>query len=138
MNQNRITLVTLAVGDLARARAYYEGLGWVLEEAQGEVAFYDMGGLKLGLFTRTGLAAETGIAVEDLGTGAQTLAQNFPDRAAVDAMFARAVEVGAKPVRAPFETAWGGYSSYIADPDGHLWEFAHNPFWELDGEGRLR
>lgn len=134
---NRVTFITLAVADLARARAYYEALGWVAESVMEEVAFYDMGGQKFGLFTLAGLAAETGRPVESLSTGAMTLAQNQPGEAEVDAAFAHAVACGAGPVRAPFKTDWGGYSCYVSDPDGHLWEFAHNPFAALDEAGRI-
>ena len=134
---NRVTFITLTVTDMARARAYYEGLGWVLEDAMGEATFYAMSGAKLSLFTRAGLAAETGIPEADLRTGAMTLAQNHSSRAAVDAAFAHAVGCGARPVRAPFATDWGGYSSYVADPDGHLWEFAYNPFSPLNTEGHI-
>ncbi len=134
---NRVTFITLAVADLARARAYYEALGWVLESAMEEVAFYNMGGQKFGLFTLSGLAVETGRPIESLSNGAMTLAQNQPSKADVDTAFARAVACGATPVRAPFKTDWGGYSSYVADPDGHLWEFAYNPFSPLDETGRI-
>lgn len=136
-NQNRVTFITLAVADLARARAYYEKLGWKPESAMEEVAFYATRGQKLGLFTLEGLAKETGRPIGSLKTGAMTLAQNQPSRADVDAAFAHAVDCGATPVRAPFDTDWGGYSSYVADPDGHLWEFAHNPFSPLDEDGHL-
>jgi len=134
---NRVTFITLAVRDLTRARDYYEALGWVLERAMGEVAFYAMNGSKFGLFTLAGLARETGREIADLKTGAMTLAQNQPSEAEVDAVFARATAAGATPVRAPFKTDWGGYSSYVADPDGHLWEFAYNPFSPLNAEGHI-
>lgn len=136
-NQNRVNFITLAVSDLARARAYYEALGWTLESAMDDVAFYATRGQKFGLFTRAGLAAETGLSEEQLGNGAMTLAQNQPSEAEVDAAFAHAVSCGATSVRAPFKTEWGGYSSYVSDPDGHLWEFAFNPFSPLDDEGHL-
>lgn len=134
---NRVTFITLAVADLVRARAYYEGLGWILESAMEEVAFYNMGGQKFGLFALERLAAETGRPIGSLSTGAMTLAQNQPSEAEVDAAFAHAVACGASPVRAPFKTDWGGYSSYVDDPDGHLWEFAYNPFSPLDEKGRI-
>jgi len=134
---NRVTFITLAVADLARSRGYYERLGWELESAMDEVAFYAMAGQKLSLFSLAGLAAETGIPVERLGRGAMTLAQNQPSPEEVDAAFAAAVAAGATPIRAPFATDWGGYSSYVADPDGHLWEFAFNPFSPLDENGRI-
>lgn len=134
---NRVTFITLAVRDLGRARAYYEALGWELESAMDEVAFYNMGGQKFGLFTLAGLATETGRPIESLAVGAMTLAQNQPSEAEVDAAFAHALACGATPVRAPFKTDWGGYSSYVADPDGHLWEFAYNPFSPLNAEGQI-
>ena len=136
-NQNRVSFITLAVAELARARAYYEALGWEVESAMEEVAFYATKGQKFGLFTLEGLAKETGRPVDSLKTGAMTLAQNQPSREDVDAAFAHAVACGATAVRAPFETDWGGYSCYVADPDGHLWEFAHNPFSPLDAAGYL-
>ncbi len=104
---NRVTFITLAVADLARARGYYEALGWELESAMDEVAFSVIRG------------------------------QNHPSPEAVDAAFAHALACGASPVSAPFKTDWGGYSSYVADPDGHLWEFAFNPFSPLDDEGHI-
>jgi catechol 2,3-dioxygenase-like lactoylglutathione lyase family enzyme len=134
---NRINFITLAVDDLDRARAYYEALGWVPGFTGDAVAFYDLPGQKLSLFSREGLARETGRPLEDLGPGGVTLAQNQPSRDAVDAAFAHALASGATEVRAPFATDWGGYSCYVADPDGHLWEFAHNPFDPLDAEGHL-
>jgi hypothetical protein len=108
-----------------------------VESANDTIAFYAMDGAKFALFARDGLARETGRDRSALQTGAMTLAQNHPDRAAVDAAHAQALACGATSVRAPFETAWGGYSSYVADPDGHLWEFAFNPFDPLDPEGRI-
>lgn len=137
MKANRVTLITLGVSDITRARNYYEALGWEMEADMGEAVFYAMDGMKFGFFTLEGLARETGRSVEELKTGAMTLAQNFGSDDEVDAMFARAVAAGAMPVTQPFKTDWGGYSSYVADPDGHLWEFAHNPFWALDDQGRL-
>jgi len=134
---NRVNFITLCVADLDRARAYYERLGWEADQVMDVVAFYRMDGQVFALFTLEGLAAETGRDISQLKAGATTLAQNQPSRAEVDAAFAHAVACGATPVRAPFETDWGGYSCYVADPDGHLWEFAHNPFSPLDTAGRL-
>ncbi|PIE08377.1 MAG: glyoxalase [Rhodobacterales bacterium] len=134
---NRVNFITLCVDDLARSRGYYEALGWEPEDATDQIVFYRLDGQCLALFTRAGLARETGRDVAELKTGAMTLAQNQPSRADVDAAFAHALACGATGVRAPFETDWGGYSCYVADPDGHLWEFAHNPFSPLDEAGRL-
>ncbi|MCI2400236.1 VOC family protein [Aliiroseovarius subalbicans] len=137
MTMNRVTLITLGVKDIARSCAYYDAIGWVPENVLDDVAFYDMGGSKFGFFRLDMLAAEQGRPVEELSNGAMTLAQNFGSEADVDAQFAKALAAGARKVAAPVKTDWGGYSGYVADPDGHIWEFAFNPFWELDDEGHI-
>lgn len=133
----RVSLITLGVADLARAKDFYAALGWRPAEAPDGVAFYQMGGLVLGLFGLADLATDQGRPGAALGTGAITLAQNFPDREAVDAAFAAALAAGATALKTPEAVFWGGYSGYWADPDGHVWEVAHNPFWPLDGNGAL-
>lgn len=137
MKANRITLVTLSARDVAALTAFYKSLGWIAEAELPEVTFFDLGGLKFGIYDRAGLARDLGRDDGDLGTGAMTLAQNFPDRAAVDAAYKRAVDCGATICKLPEEVFWGGYSGTWADPEGHVWEYAHNPFWELDADGRL-
>ena len=137
MRANRITLVTLGVADLARARAFYEALGWEVEKALEETVFFDMGGAKLGLYRLGMLAADLGREPGALGTGAMTLAQNFAAEAEVDAAFEAALAAGASACKRPEAVFWGGYSGTYADPDGHIWEVAMNPFWPLDAEGRL-
>jgi len=134
---NRVNFITLCVADLDRARAYYEKLGWEADQVMDVVAFYKTRGQVFALFTLEGLAAETGLPREQLKTGATTLAQNQPSEVEVDAAFAHAVACGATSIREPFKTDWGGYSCYVADPDGHPWEFAYNPFSPLDAEGHL-
>ncbi len=133
----RVTLVTLGVADLTRARAFYAALGWVAADQTPGVSFYQMNGLVLGLFGLEDLANDQGRAGVALGTGAMTLAQNFADRASVDAAFAVALSAGATALKPPQEVFWGGYSGYFADPDGHVWELAHNPFWSLGPDGSL-
>jgi len=137
MTPQRINLITLGVADIARARAFYEALGWQPAQAEAAVVFYRLDSMALGLFGRAALAEDQGRAGAELGTGAMTLAQNFPDRAGVDAAFAAALAAGATALKPPEEVFWGGYSGYFADPDGHVWELAHNPFWPLDAAGRL-
>jgi len=137
MKDQRVTLITLGVKDLTRARDFYALLGWTPEEETESAIFYRMDGMALGLFGRDDLAADQGRPGAALGTGAVTLAQNFPDRESVDAAFARAEAAGAAVLKRPEPVFWGGYSGYFADPDGHVWELAHNPFWPLDAEGRL-
>lgn len=137
MTPQRVTLITLGVADLARSRAFYAKLGWTPAEAHAAVAFYQMNGLALGLFGLADLAADQARPVETLGTGAITLAQNFPDAEEVDAAYAAALDAGATALKAPVAAEWGGYSGYYADPDGHVWEVAHNPFWPLQSDGSL-
>ncbi|QDL90323.1 VOC family protein [Paroceanicella profunda] len=134
----RITLVTLGVADLPRAEAFYGRLGWVPSgQSQEGVRFYQMNGLVLALFGLADLAADQGRPDARLGTGAMTLAQNHPDIAAVDRAWEAAMAAGATPLKPPAAVAWGGYSGYFADPDGHVWELAMNPFWPLSPDGGL-
>lgn len=137
MTPQRVTLITLGVADLARSQAYYGALGWVPAETTPGAVFYDLGGLKLGLFGLDPLAADQGRPGVALGTGAMTLAQNFDTPEAVDAAYAEALAAGARALKSPKKVFWGGYSGYLADPDGHVWELAHNPFWPLDADGKL-
>ena len=137
MTPQRVTLITLGVDDLPRARAFYEALGWRAAEAQESVVFFQMHGALLGLFGRADLAKDQGRPGVALGTGAMTLAQNFTTEAEVDAAYGAALAAGATPLKAPEKVFWGGYSGYYADPDGHVWELAMNPFWPLAEDGSL-
>lgn len=137
MTPQRVTLITLGVADLARARAFYEALGWQATRPQEGVVFFQMHGAVLGLFGLMDLATDQGRPDAQLGTGAVTLAQNFATEAEVDAAFALALQAGAKALKAPQKVFWGGYSGYYADPDGHVWELAMNPFWPLNEDGSL-
>ena len=138
MNPQRVTLITLGVDDLEAAKAFYARLGWnPVPGEQGEVAFYQMHGSALGLFGRGPLARDQGRPDATLGTGAMTLAQNHPGEAEVDDAFDKAIAAGATALKKPERVFWGGYSGYYADPDGHVWEVAHNPFWPLDDDGNL-
>jgi uncharacterized protein len=135
----RISLVTLGVADVARATAFYLALGWPLASSSEEgvvVSFFRTGGALLGLFGASALAAD---AHAEPGASPQfrevTVAINVASREEVDAALAATAEAGgaiAKPAEA---AEWGGYSGYFADPDGHLWEVAHNPFWPLGADG---
>jgi predicted lactoylglutathione lyase len=138
MDVQRVTLITLGVADLARSREFYAALGWNEHaESQAEVAFFQLHGSVLGLFARQALAADQGRPSADLGTGAMTLAQNFSSHEEVDAAYRLALSCGATGLKAPKEVFWGGYSGYWADPDGHVWEVAMNPFWPLADDGSL-
>lgn len=138
MTPQRVTLITLGVADLAAARAFYGRLGWK-EHGDGQpgVAFFQMHGAALALFGAADLAADQGRPDAVLGTGAVTLAQNFASEAEVDAAFAAAIAAGGTALKAPEKVFWGGYSGYWADPDGHVWEVAMNPFWPLAEDGSL-
>lgn len=135
--EQRLSLITLGVADLARARRFYEdGLGWTKGNPEEEVAFYQLGGMVLALWTRADLAVDAGI--EDTGApfGGIALAFNTRSRAEVDDVIGTAVAAGGTSVKPGTATEWGGYSGYFRDPDGHLWEVAHNPGWTVDEAGR--
>ncbi len=138
MTPQRVTLITLGVADLDHAKTFYAALGWTpTREMEGEVVFYQINGMALGFFGLGSLAADQGRPDAKLGTGAMTLAQNFETEAEVDAAHAKAIAAGATSLKAPEKVFWGGYSGYYADPDGHVWEVAHNPFWPLNPDGSL-
>ncbi len=137
MTPQRVTLITLGVEDLERSKAFYAALGWAPTRWQDDVVFYQMHGAVLGLFGRAALADDQGRPGAALGTGAMTLAQNMATVAEVDAAYALALSAGATALKAPKEVFWGGYSGYYADPDGHVWEVAMNPFWPLNEDGSL-
>ncbi len=137
MTPQRVTLITLGVHDLPRARAFYAALGWSPAEEADGISFYQMNGLVLGLFGLQALAVDQGRPDASLGTGAMTLAQNFSTEAEVDTAFELAMSAGATELKRPEKVFWGGYSGYYADPDGHVWEVAMNPFWPLADDGSL-
>jgi predicted lactoylglutathione lyase len=128
-------VVTLGVASLERARAFYEAWGWVPEQAADAIVFFQGNGVVIALFPLRDLAADQGRADAALGAGAITLAQNYSTVAEVDERFRAAVAAGATMLKRPETTDWGGYSGYFADPDGHVWELAMNPFWSLDEWG---
>jgi len=138
MTPQRVTLITLGVQDLAASRAFYKALGWEeSSRSQESIALFQINGMALGLFGLDELVKDQGREGAKLGFGAVTLAQNFESEAEVDAAFAKALECGATELKAPEKVFWGGYSGYYADPDGHVWELAHNPFWPLENDGSL-
>jgi uncharacterized protein len=136
--EQRISLVTLGVADLGRARAFYEGLGWRSEAEPGaDVVFFQAGGMVFALWDREQLAADSG--VEDRGGfGGVTLAQNVRSPDEVDRVMEEAERAGATVTRPAGETFWGGYSGAFTDPDGHPWEVAHNPHWTIAADGSVR
>lgn len=138
MSPQRVTLITLGVADLSKSRGFYARLGWQAHgQSQETVVFFQMHGAVLGLFSLDELAKDQGRPDAPLGVGAMTLAQNFATEAEVDAAFAAALAAGGTALKAPEKVFWGGYSGYWADPDGHVWEVAMNPFWPLQDDGSL-
>lgn len=127
----RISMITLGVGDLDRSIRFYEqGLGLPRMDSPPEVAFFTLDGSWLSLFGRDALAEDAGIASDGGGFRGFSLAHNVGSEAEVDAVIAQAVAAGARLLKPGQKTSWGGYSGYFADPDGYLWEVAHNPlFW---------
>jgi catechol 2,3-dioxygenase-like lactoylglutathione lyase family enzyme len=136
----RLSLVTLGVADLGRARRFYcDGLGWRESSAGNKsICFIEAGGVVLGLYGREALAEDVGISADGSGFSGFTLAHNVASEADVDRVLAEAVAAGATLVKPGQKVFWGGYSGYFADPDGHLWEVAHNPFFPLDADGRVQ
>lgn len=132
----RLSLVTLGVDDLGRATDFYVALGWPLSPASvaGAVSFFDTAGGRLALYGREALARDAGVA--PAATSAVALAINLESRADVDEAFEEVGRVGGTIVKPPEATDWGGYSGYFSDPDGHLWEVAHNPGWPIGADGR--
>jgi hypothetical protein len=136
--EQRVSLVTLGVRDLARARAFYEALGWTTGAGPGDdVVFFQCGGTIVALWGREHLAADSGV-VDSGGWGGVTLAYNTRSPEEVDAVLAEAREAGATIARSGAETFWGGYSGAFVDPEGHAWEVAHNPHWTLSEDGSVR
>ncbi len=136
--KQRVGLITLGVRDLARARDFYEALGWETGAGPGDdVVFFQAGNTVLALWDRGRLAEDS--AVEDAGGwGGVTLALNLGSPREVDAVVEEARAAGAEIGREPGETFWGGYSAVMIDPDGHPWEIAHNPHWTLTPDGGVR
>jgi catechol 2,3-dioxygenase-like lactoylglutathione lyase family enzyme len=134
----RLSLITLGVADVARARKFYEALGFKAGSASNEsVTFLDAGGVVLALFGRSALAEDAAVADNAPGFSGIALAHNARSEADVNKALAAAAAAGAKLIKPAGKTFWGGYSGYFADLDGHLWEVAHNPYFTFDAEGRV-
>lgn len=135
----RVSMTTLVVEDIAATRAFFEnGLGWTLAGAPSpEIAFYQVIGGVFALYCRKGLAREIGRDVSCDTFGAVTIAWNARSETEVDAAYRCALDAGATPVKPPEKAFWGGYSSYVEIPGGHLLEIAFNPFWPLGDDGSV-
>jgi predicted lactoylglutathione lyase len=136
--KQRVSLITLGVSDLGRARSFYEELGWQTGAApDDDVVFFQAGEMVFALWDRARLAEDSAVA-DSGGWGGVTLALNLGSPAEVDAVIEEARGAGATIGREPAETFWGGYSGLFIDPDGHPWEVAHNPHWTIDEDGSVR
>jgi uncharacterized protein len=136
--KQRVSLITLGVADLERARRFYESVGWTTGAEPGaDVVFFQAGDMVVALWDRQRLAEDSGVQ-DGGGWGGVTLALNFASREEVDAAIEEARAAGAEILREPAETFWGGYSAVFADPEGHPWEVAHNPRWTVTADGGVR
>jgi catechol 2,3-dioxygenase-like lactoylglutathione lyase family enzyme len=135
----RLSIITLGVADLARSRAFYRALGWPLTSSSSpDICWFRLTGAYLGLFPRTMLAADAHLPAEPVAPfGGITLAINVDSPAAATQALVAAEAAGGTIVKPAEPTDWGGFSGYFADPDGHPWEVAHNPFFPLDADGRI-
>jgi predicted lactoylglutathione lyase len=135
--EQRVSLITLGVRDLGRARTFYEALGWKTNAApDDDVVFFQAGGAIVALWGRDQLAEDSGVE-DGGGWGGVTLAYNVRGPEEVDTVIAEARAAGARIAREGAETFWGGYSGVFVDPDGHPWEVAHNPHWTLRDDGSV-
>jgi catechol 2,3-dioxygenase-like lactoylglutathione lyase family enzyme len=136
--EQRVSLITLGVADLEQSTAFYTALGWRPVESPDGVVAFDLIGQTLGLYPIAALADELGIPVDQLGRGAATLAHNLRSKDEVAPLLARAEAAGGKILKPAQDVFWGGHHGYFADPDGHIWEIAHNPFSQLRPDGAFR
>lgn len=136
--EQRISLITLGCRDIETMTAFYEQLGWQRVEAEVGIVAFDLLSQCLGLYPLAALAEDIGVDVARLGRGAMTLGYNARDNAEVDEVVAAAAAAGAEVLKKPQDVFWGGYHGYFADPEGHIWEVACNPFSPLAADGAFR
>jgi catechol 2,3-dioxygenase-like lactoylglutathione lyase family enzyme len=123
---------------LAKAAAFYEALGWARVESQDRVVAFDLIGQTLGLYPLDALAEDLGLSVETLGAGRMTLGYNVVEKADVAPILAKAKAAGGDILKPAQDVFWGGHHGYFADPEGHIWEIAHNPFSPLGPNGEFQ
>ncbi|MCG8565092.1 MAG: VOC family protein [Desulfobacterales bacterium] len=134
----RLSVVTLGVADLKTSQKFYEqGLGWTVASEEEQIVFFQLNGIILALYPREALAEDAQVPSDGNGFSGVTLAHCAHSKQEVDAILDRAKAAGARIPKPAQDVFWGGYSGYFADPDGHLWEVAHNPFWTIDDQGNM-
>lgn len=136
--QQRISLITLGARDQNALAEFYDALGWTREESPDGVIAYDLIGQTLGIYPLEKLAEDIGIDVDTMGHGAATYGYNMTEKDQVAHLLAKAEAAGGKILRPAGDVFWGGHIGYFADPEGHIWEVAHNPFSPLSPEGKFR
>ncbi len=137
--EQRLSLLTLGVADLARAQGFYETLGWrALPQSNATVAFFQCGGIVFALFGRAALAEDANLAPHGEGFSGFSLAHNVRKKEEVDTVLAEAEAAGGKILKRGQEAFWGGYTGYFSDPDGHVWEVAWNPKGIIGADGSFR
>jgi uncharacterized protein len=133
--EQRLSAMTLGVSDTARARAFYEAIGWRSSTpSEMDVAFFQLGGMVLALWGREQIAEDSGVSLGE-GYGGVTLSHNVRSPQEVDVVIEEARTAGAQITREPGETFWGGYAGVFVDLDGHPWEVAYNPRWTIGPDG---
>ena len=136
--EQRISLITLGVADMERSLAFYDALGWARVETHDGVVAYDLIGQTLGLYPLEKLAEDIGVSVNELGAGRASLGYNCREKQQVAEVLKLAKGAGARILKPATDVFWGGHHGYFADPDGHIWEIAHNPFSPLRADGAFR
>lgn len=136
--EQRLSLITLGTTDAERLARFYDALGWRRVDTQDGVIAYDLLDMTLGLYPLDKLAEDIGLPTEALGHGAMTLGHNVRDKSDVAAILAKAEAAGAKILKPASDVFWGGHHGYFADPEGNIWEVAHNPFSPLREDGAFR
>jgi len=136
--EQRVSLITLAVDDIDRAASFYDALGWQRQATPDGMVVYDLLGQSIGLYPKADLARDMGLDLSELGSGAMTLACNTRTKDEVAQIVDAARAAGARILKDPHDVFWGGHIAYFADPDGHVWEIAFNPFSPLREDGAFR
>lgn len=136
--EHRISLITLGVRDMAGTAAFYEALGWTRAESEDGVIAFDLIGQTLGLYPLEKLAEDVGLPVDALGRGASTLGYNVRTKEEVAPLLDKVAAAGGRVLKSAADVFWGGHHGYFADPEGNIWEVAHNPYAPLSKDGAFR